>query len=268
VVNAPANGQFYEPGEAVTFRVTLLDGQGNRLHPSGSMPTLHDVTTGVDQSGIRYFNPALVPTLYYAFKHREANTIVGLLGPVHKLRVSNHVVQLSDFFLPQIPTSTTSDGGWTGLGFTIPQPLVAFGILPPTTPVTDTVTFTIPSDAEAGTYVASFKGRREFGGEALNRGATLDIRVGTDSPAPFVPATGPCNTCHQNASAISSVLHGIGDRRVCFTCHSGLEFEPDNPLDIRVHTVHDRSKRFDSSIEDCSQCHLTPPDGPARGLLP
>lgn len=268
VVNAPANGRFYLPGEAVTFRVTLRDGNGNRLHPAGSMPTLNDVATGVDQSGIRYFNPALIPTLYYALKHREANTAVGLAGPVHKLKVSNHVVQITDFFLPQVPTSTTSDGGWTGLVFTVPQPLVALGILPATTPVPDTVTFTIPADAEAGTYVASFKGRREFGGEALNRGATVDIKVGTNSPPPFVAATGPCNTCHKNASSISNVLHGIGDRRVCFTCHTGLAFEPDNPLDIRVHTVHDRSKRFDSRMQNCSQCHLTPPTGPARGLLP
>ena len=266
--NPPANGQFYQPNESVTFRVTLRDGQGNRLHALGSLPTLNDVLTGADQAGIRYFNPALVPTLYYAFKHREANTLVGLLGPVHQLKVSNHVVQISDFFLPQVPTSTTADGGWTGLGITIPQPLVIFGILPASTPVPDTVTFTIPSEAEAGTYVASFKGRRDFGGEALNRGTTLDIKVGTNSPLPFTAATGPCTSCHQNASSIANVLHGIGDRRVCFTCHSGLAFEPDNPVDIRVHTIHDRSRRFDSSMQNCSQCHLTTPTGPARGVLP
>jgi predicted CXXCH cytochrome family protein len=267
VVDPPANGQFYQTGENVKLRVTLKDGQGTRLHPVGSLPTLADTLSGADPAGIRYFNPSLIPTLYYAFKHREANTLVGLLGPVHKLKVSNHVVQISDFFLPQVPTSTTADGGWTGLGWTIPPPLVAFGILPATTPVPDTVTFTIPADAEAGTYVASYKGRREFGGEALNRGATLDIKVGTNSPLPFTAATGPCTSCHQNASAIPNVLHGIGDRRVCFTCHTGLAFEPDNPLDIRVHTVHDRSKRFDSSMQNCAQCHLTTPSGPARGLL-
>jgi predicted CXXCH cytochrome family protein len=232
------------------------------------MPTLNEVLTGADQSGIRYFNPSLVPTLYYAFKHRESNTLAGLAGPVHKLKVSNRVVQITDFFLPQIPTAVRATDGWTGLAFTIPQPLVVFGILPAATPVPDTVSFTIPSDAEPGTYVASYKGRREFGGEALNRGATLDIKVGTSSPAPFVAATGPCTSCHQGASAISNVLHGIGDRRVCFTCHSGLAFEPDNPLDIRVHTIHDRSKRFDSNIQNCAQCHLTQPSGPARGLLP
>lgn len=100
------------------------------------------------------------------------------------------MVQLTDFFLPQVLTALRATDGWTGLAFTIPQPLVVFGILPANTPTPDTVTFTIPADADAGTYVASFKGRREFGGEALNRGATLDIKVGTSSPAPFGAATG------------------------------------------------------------------------------
>jgi len=267
-LNAPANGQFYQPGEAVKIQVTLRDGQGNRLSPAGSMPTLSDVATGVDQSGVRYFNPSLNPTLYYALKHREANTSVGLAGPAHKLKVANHVVQLTDFFLPQVPTALRATDGWTGLAITIPSPLVLFGVLPANTPVSDTATFTIPADAEAGTYIASFKGRREFGGEALNRGATLEIKVGTSSPTPFVSVTGGCSNCHQGAAEISKVLHGIGDRRACFTCHTGLSFEPDNPLDIRVHTIHDRSKRFDSNINNCSQCHLTPPAGPARGLLP
>jgi hypothetical protein len=266
-LNAPSNGQFYLPGESVTFRVTLRDGQGNRINPLGSMPTLKDILTGEDQTGIRYYNPTLIPSLYYALKHRESNTFVGLAGPVHKLKVANHVVQIPDFFLPQVPTALRATDGWTGLAYTIPSPLVLFGVIPADTPVSDTVTLTIPADAEAGTYVASYKGRREFGGEALNRGATLDINVGTSSPLPFVSATGQCSTCHQGASEISKVLHGIGDRRACFTCHMPLSFEPDNPLDIRVHTIHDRSKRFDSNIQNCAQCHLTTPTGPARGLL-
>ncbi len=268
VVNPPANGSYYQPGEAVTFRITLRDGAGNRLHPAGSLPTLADVVSGVEPAGIRYFNPAIIPTLYYALKHREANTSMGLVGPVHKLKVSNRVVTIPDFFLPQVPTATTAADGFTGLVIAVPSPLIQFGILPANTPVADTVTFTIPADAEPGTYVASFKGRREFAGEALNRGATLEIKVGTNTPAPFVSKTGNCNTCHQDASAIGKVLHGISDRRVCYTCHTPLEFEPDNPLDVRVHTIHDRSKRFDANIRNCAQCHLTPPTGPARGLLP
>jgi len=58
------------------------------------------------------------------------------------------------------------------------------------------------------------------------------------------------------------------DRRACYSCHSSLAFEPDAAIDIRVHTVHDRSERFASlaKITDCGLCHLTPPTGPARGI--
>ncbi len=267
-VNPPANGQYYQRGEQVKIQLTLQDGQGNRIYPPGSLPTLADVVSGADPGGLRYDNASLQTTLYYALKHREANTAMGLAGPQDKLKLSNHVIQLTDFLLPQVPTSTPADGGWTGLVVTIPPALVIFGILPATTPISDTVTFTIPNDADPGTYVASFKGRREFAGEALNRGATLDIKVGTNTPAPYISATGGCNTCHQGVSAFGNILHGISDRRACFTCHSGLSVEPDNPLDIRVHTIHDRSNRFDSNIQNCAQCHLTTPPGPARGLLP
>ena len=75
-----------------------------------------------------------------------------------------------------------------GAGKPIPPVLVIFGILPPTTPVSDTVTFTIPNDVNPVSRRLS--GQHEFGGEALNRGATLEIKVGTNSPAPFVAATG------------------------------------------------------------------------------
>ena len=42
--------------------------------------------------------------------------------------------------------------------------------------------------------------------------------------------------------------------------------EIDNALDIRVHTIHDRSRRFDASVMICRNCHVTEPTGPARGV--
>ncbi|HWZ90511.1 MAG TPA: hypothetical protein VNW92_16720, partial [Polyangiaceae bacterium] len=36
---SPANGQYYVPGEAASFRVTFRDGQGNRLQPEGQLPS-------------------------------------------------------------------------------------------------------------------------------------------------------------------------------------------------------------------------------------
>ncbi len=117
--------------------------------------------------------------------------------------------------------------------------------------------------------MAALKARREWGGEALNRAVTLEIQVGTATPTPFVAKTGPCNTCHTGPSSLPNRLHGLGDRRACFACHSPLAFEPDAAIDIRVHMVHDRSDRFAAmgKITHCALCHLTPPTGLARGLL-
>lgn len=151
-----------------------------------------------------------------------------------------------------------------------PFPITFGGLFDPAvwdTPVSDSISFTIPNDALSGTYVAAIKARREFGGEALNRATTTTIQVGTTTLASFMAQTGRCDSCHTGPTDFSNVLHGGADRRACFSCHASLEVEPDNALDIRVHMVHDRSDRFLADINDCATCHLVPPDGPARGLL-
>jgi hypothetical protein len=161
------------------------------------------------------------------------------------------------------------------VGQTIPPAAVVFGGLADPTlwslPVSDVVTFTIPEDAEAGTYVAAIKARRDYAGEALNRGTTVDIQVGQAAPTAFTPSTA-CTSCHSDdpgaRTGFDTLLHGIDDPRACFGCHSSLGIEVDNALDIRVHAIHDRSNRFDADIRDCGVCHLTPPSGPQRGVLP
>ena len=83
----------------------------------------------------------------------------------------------------------------------------------------------------------------------------------------FVAKTGGCNSCHTGPSALGSVLHGLSDRRACFSCHASIPGEPDAALDIRVHMVHSRSERFASAggnIRNCGLCHLAPPPGPLR----
>jgi predicted CXXCH cytochrome family protein len=119
----------------------------------------------------------------------------------------------------------------------------------------------------ARTTAASSRSSRA---EALKRAVTREIQVGSAAPAPFVAKTGPCNTCHSGAASLPNLLQGLDDRRTCFACHSSLAFEPDAAIDIRVHAVHARSQRFAAlgRITDCALCHLTPPAGPARGLLP
>ena len=271
-LGAPANGSFYVPGESASFRVTFRDGQGNRLHPLGSLPTYASVLSGADESGLRYLNLQLQTRLYYALKHREANLLAVLSGPTNLLKTPATVVDPNLLFLPQVPFATAAVDGFTAIGQTIPSAGITFGGLSDPSlwdlPVSDVITFTIPTDAAPGTYVGAIKARREFAGEALNRAGSVDIQVGQAAATTFVPKTA-CTSCHsEERTQFTTILHGIGDRRACFGCHSSLGIEPDNVLDIRVHTIHDRSDRFGANVRNCSNCHLATPAGPARGLLP
>ena len=128
---------------------------------------------------------------------------------------------------------------------------------------------TVPEDALPETYVATLKARREWGGEALNRAATIEIQVGTPAPTTFVVKTGRCDACHTGSTGLPNLLHGLNNRRACLSCHSSLAFEPDAATDIRIHEIHDRSDRFASlaNINDCAKWRLTPPNDQARGLL-
>jgi hypothetical protein len=268
----PANGLFYEPGESVSFRINFRDGSGHRLSPPGELPAYGSFAAGDVESGLRYLDLTLQTRLYYALKHRESNVLFVLSGPTNKLRTPETVVDTSLFFEPQVPFATRAVDGFTAVAQTVPSVgIVLGGLSDPSLwslPVSDVVTFTIPEDAEPGTYLAAIKARRDYAGEALNRGATLEIPVGQVQPSHFTPKT-RCVSCHneQDHTDFGTVLHGIDDRRACFGCHSSLGTELDNALDIRVHAVHDRSNRFDADIHDCSLCHITPPDGPQRGVL-
>jgi predicted CXXCH cytochrome family protein len=271
-LGAPANQQFYLPGESASFRVTFRDGQGNRLYAPGALPTYNAVLSRQDRAGLRYLDLQLQTRLYYALKHRESNLLMVLSGPTNKLKTPATVVDPSLLFGPQVPFATRAVDGFSAVGATIPSAAVTFGgFTDPSLwdlPVSDVVTFTIPADAEAGTYVAAVKARREFAGEALNRAGSVDIQVGQTQRSGFTPKTA-CTSCHsEERTQFSTLLHGIDDRRACFGCHSALGIEPDNVLDIRVHTIHDRSDRFGANVRNCSNCHLAAPAGPARGLLP
>jgi hypothetical protein len=272
VISAPIRG-FYVPGEQVSFHLTFLDGQGNRLHPKGSLPTFGQFLRGEIPSGLRYYDGFQIsPTLYYALKHREANLLVTLSGPINMLRTPVTVINTAQALGagPAVWTTAAIDG-FSDVATGVPPFSIIFGgFANPAiwdTPVSDIVTFTIPADAMPGTYVVAMKARREFGGEALNRAATVTIQVGTTTPSLFTARTGNCTNCHTGQRDLGLILHGITDRRACFSCHASLDVEADNALDIRVHEVHDRSERFPADIRNCALCHLTPVSGPARGLL-
>ena len=268
LVTSPANGSYYAPGETLRARITLRDGQGARLHAPGSLPTYGQFLRGEIPSGLRYFDGfRLEMTTYYALKHREGNSFVTLSGPIDKVRVPRATTGVEQFFMPQAVSASTVPDGFTGLASLVPNTVFPGAFGQPQLwelPVSDEVAFTLPLDAQPGTYVMAVKFRREFAGESLNRGSTINLQVGTAAPTAFDPGTGPCSTCHSGESTLANVLHGIGDRSACYACHSPLTFEPDGALDIRVHMVHSRSNRFPGDINDCGLCHTRTPAGPFR----
>jgi hypothetical protein len=266
ILTQPANGAFYLPGDDINFRVVFKDGAGNRLTPEGSLPTYGEFQAGTAAGGLHYFDPALSPTLYYALKHREGNMLLSLSGPTSKLISPVNTVPLSEFFGPELHVASVPVDGWTGVAAIFPPfPQIVVPALWGL-PVSDIATLNLPADAEPGTYVVALKARRDWGGEALNRGTTLTVQVGSRTPTVYTPTTGHCDNCHQDRSSLSIVNHGIADRSSCVSCHASIFNEPDNVLDVRVHFVHSRSNRFPGNVNNCSTCHLTQPMGPPRGF--
>jgi len=272
-LSAPLNGSYYLPGEVLTYRVTFTDGAGRRLHPRGSLPTYGQFMRGEVRSGLRYLTIEDYPTLYYAQKHRQGDMQIAFAGPVDKLRTSQTVLTLEQALLPQHTQATVARDGYTSVVQILPPASVVFGgLYAPAvweTPVSDTFRFAIPLEAQPGTYLLVIKARREFGGEPQKQAKVVEVQVGQRERTTYEPKTGRCETCHTGPTDLKAILHGVetSDRRACIACHGPLYFEPDAPLDIRVHTVHDRSRRFAGDMQNCATCHLAPPDGPARGLL-
>jgi hypothetical protein len=265
--STPANGSYWVPGEGIDLRLTFRDGAGNRLHPLGSLPTYGAYVRDEIESGLRYYDGLQeLLTAYWALKHREGLTIVALGGPTDALHMPDHQVGFFDLFGPQADFATATEDGFSSVATLVPP--IGVQATPELwdTPVSDIVHFVIPADAPPGTYVATVKARRDWGGEALNRAGTVDVQVGQAEPTGFQAATGKCNNCHSGTSSLDQILHGLSDRRTCYTCHSSLAFEPDHALDYRIHLIHSRSERFPGNVEDCSTCHLSPPSGPPRGF--
>jgi hypothetical protein len=267
----PGNGEFYVPGEAITFSLHFTDGAGNPLDDGGVLPTYADFLDQGTDSGLRYFDIGLNPTLFYALKHREGNLLLAMGGPSDSIGVTDYTVPITDFFLPEVPVAFAAEHGFSAVVAGVPPLAVILGgLFDPTVwnaPVSNEVVLHVPADALAGTYVVALKARRDFAGEAINAGDVLRIQVGTSEPTAWEPTTGGCNGCHVGQAALGNILHGIGDRESCLAaCHSAaLGNEPDGALDYRIHFVHARSDRYPADPNDCMVCHVEQPDDDPRG---
>lgn len=261
----PPNAQgFYAPGQQVSFKITLRDGAGNRLHPDGGLPSYADFVNGTIDSGITYWRGPFEPfSTYYRRKHQEKQLSMAFQGPkqsVQPIRNVLNIVAALDFGTGIISVAKPETDGFFGQAVIIPN--IAFVLGGPPTwgiPVSDTYTFTIPSNAQPGTYSATLKGRRSYLGEDIAQSKVVEVQVGTATPTQANLGTGPCTSCHSGGSDLGRINHALKDRSTCSSCHAPLSFELEGPAYVRVHFIHSRTERLNDSEAKCNNCHLNKP---------
>ncbi|MBS2013309.1 MAG: cytochrome c3 family protein [Deltaproteobacteria bacterium] len=265
VTPARADGT-YAPGTAITFRLTLRDGEGQRLHPPGAMPSYNEVVFGPNPAGIQYYRAFFDPTTtYYRRKHQERNFISQIIGPMQNVQPIRSIAELGTFLDPAIDVqdiATQSRDGVFAQFRLFPTAVDLFGgAFDPlragwAKPVPDTWVYTLPPDAVPGTYTVTTKARRTYLGEDIPYTSNVTIQVGTNTPTTATLTTGPCNTCHSGGGSLKKVLHANDNRAACAACHTPLAFELEGPVYVRTHFIHSRSDRFDAPLSQCKTCHL------------
>ncbi|HET7500074.1 MAG TPA: hypothetical protein VFK02_03700 [Kofleriaceae bacterium] len=265
-ITPPRADGTYPPGSDLTFRITLKDGAGNRLHPPGSLPTYNEVVFGANPAGIQYYRAFFDPTTtYWRRKHRERMLIAQLIGPAQAIRPVHSIIDLDKFLNAddvQLVGTIARDGMFAEF-HTFPTAHDLFGgAFDPAhagwaVPVPDTWTHHLPPDAPAGTYLMTVKGRRTYLGEDVPFTRTIELQVGAPRRTQATLDTGPCNSCHAGPSALGAVLHGNANRAACAGCHVPLGFELEGPVYVRTHFIHSRSRRLDAPLAECAACHLT-----------
>lgn len=260
-VTPPGAGGAYAPGTDVTFRTTLRDGAGNRLHPVGSMPTYNEAEFGSDDAGIQYYRAFFDPTTtFWRRKHRERNMIIEIMGPAQKIQTIRSFVELSSIFDPsgvQIIGTPERDGVFAAYAtFPTANNLFAGGA-GWDAPVSDTFTTHLPDNAEPGTYQVTMKARRVYMGQDIPFTRTVEIPVGTTQHTEATLPTGNCSSCHDGGGSLSTILHDNSKRSTCNGCHAPLGFEYDGPIYVRVHYIHWKSGRYDAPEDNCKSCHTS-----------
>ncbi|HEX3763420.1 MAG TPA: hypothetical protein VHW23_32215 [Kofleriaceae bacterium] len=262
VTTPPGPRGVYTPGQILEVKFTLRDGAGTPLHPPGVLPTFLDYLSGNDPPGIDYWNVNEKVMTYYRRKHKEKQMVIAIDGPLHATgAVRNTLDFIGDIIASSdgaVTTATPELNGFFGEAAAVPAWSTLIGLQPADSPVGDTARFTLPANAPAGTYKITMKGRRSYLGQELAVAKVIEIQVGTALHTTAHLDTGPCLGCHQGASDLTKIGHGLsaGDRDTCTTCHVPLPFEPEGPLYVRTHFIHSRTDRLDAPLIRCASCHV------------
>jgi hypothetical protein len=265
-VTPPRPGGSYAPGSDITFRITLKDRAGKRLHSPGALPSYNEVVFGPNAAGIQYYRAFFDPTTtYWRRKHRERMLMAEFIGPAQNAQPIRSVIDLDKFLNAddvQITGTFAQDGVYAEF-HTFPTAHDLFGgAFDPAhakwaAPVSDTWTHHIPADAPSGTYYLNVKGRRTYLGEDIPFSRTVEIQVGSSQVTQPALTTGNCGACHSGSSSLGKINHANADRGTCAGCHAPLGFELEGPIYVRTHFIHSRSHRFDAPLDRCVTCHFT-----------
>jgi hypothetical protein len=267
LVSPPARG-YYLPGEQLKVHVVYTDGAGTPLFAPGTLPTYGDVLfRNPSTNGIRYVSFNGNPQLYWAHKALQASMETTIAGPLDKMtRIGTTPITPYALFATQYQSGDVEHDGYTSVGQTVPiTPIVIgclFGLggLPGgdiaacSAPVTDVITFDIPTESLPGTYSYQIKARREWEGEPILAAASLRFQVGTTDVTTFPPFNIPgldsnCAKCHSGQASVPKVGHGFpGVNSVgpeCVGCHTaGFYFEPDADIITRLQYMHNITHRL------------------------
>jgi hypothetical protein len=265
-ITPPRQDGSYAAGADITFRVTLKDGEGRRLHPPGALPPYNEVIGGPNPAGIQYYRAFFDPTTtYWRRKHRERMMMAQLIGPAQDVQPIRTVAPLEQFLAADDvqETGTIARDGVLAQFHTFPTAHDLFGgAFDPAhagwaKPVPDTWTHHLPADAPAGTYTLTVKGRRTYMGQDIPYSRSIEIQVGTPAHTQPTLTTGSCAACHNGPSALANVLHGNDNRGACAACHVPLGFELEGPIYVRTHFIHSRSERYAAPRAGCAACHTS-----------
>ncbi len=261
----PGPQGYFLPGQELTFRLTLRDGAGNRLHPQGSLPSYNDVLFGTNEAGFQYFQGFFDPTwVFWRRKHRERTFIAHFMGPAQNAQPIHSIVPLDQILTEDVQSvGTLERDGIFDVWKVFPATDDVFGgAFDPThagwaVPGSDTFSVQLPSNAPPGSYRMTTKARRVYHGEDIAYTRTTEVQVGTAQQTAPTLQTGNCQTCHVDGGALSQVLHRNPSRSTCYGCHAPLGVEFDAPIHSRVHFLHSRSNRYSKPVDECKTCHLT-----------
>jgi hypothetical protein len=264
-ITPPGPGGYYLPGQDITFQITLRDGSGNRLHPEGSLPSYNDVIFGPNEAGIQYYRGFFDNAwVFWRRKHRERTLLVNIIGPAQNVQPIRTIIPLEPLITQDVQTAgeLSRDGVFAQEKVFPTTDGVFGGAVDPThaawaEPGSDTWDFSLPEDAEPGTYTVTAKGRRTYYGEDIAFTRTIAIQVGSLQPTTSTLTTGNCGSCHNGGGSLSVIPHANPNRATCAPCHTPLAVELDAPIFVRAHFIHSRSERFDAPVNNCSLCHLT-----------